>query len=71
MRSVCARTARCWAFTMQLISDERLCDRRFEARIGDRTIVTQVKKKAEAQVEYDTATNQGHTAVLVKQEPGK
>jgi hypothetical protein len=55
---------------MQLISDERLCDCRFEARIGDRTIVTQVKKRAEAQVEYDTATNQGHTAVLVKQEPG-
>jgi hypothetical protein len=43
---------------------------RFEARIGERTIRTQVKKRAEAQVEYDTATGQGHAAVLMKQEPG-
>jgi hypothetical protein len=39
--------------------------------VGDRTIRTEVKKVAEAQVEFDTATGQGHTAVLMKEAPGQ
>ena len=39
----------------------------FEATIGDRKVVTQTKRKAEAEQEYSHAVQQGHTAVLAKQ----
>lgn len=39
----------------------------FEATIGDRKVVTETKRKAEAEAEYAAATQQGHTAVLAKQ----
>jgi Vault protein inter-alpha-trypsin domain len=35
--------------------------------IGDRKVVTQTKRKAEAEQEYSHAVQQGHTAVLAKQ----
>jgi hypothetical protein len=38
------------------------------ATIGDRTIKTEVKPKAEAQAEFNAAVQQGHTAVMAKQE---
>ena len=39
----------------------------FEAVIGDRKVVTQTKRKAEAEQEFSHAVQQGHTAVLAKQ----
>jgi hypothetical protein len=38
------------------------------ATIGDRTIKTEVKPKAAAQAEFNAAVQQGHTAVMAKQE---
>lgn len=43
---------------------------RFTATIGDRKVVTEVKRKAEAQAEYDSAVRQGHTAVQMQQGKG-
>ncbi|KAG1658856.1 hypothetical protein FOA52_008813 [Chlamydomonas sp. UWO 241] len=43
---------------------------RFKATIGDREVVTEVKRKAKAQQEYDDAVSQGHSAVHMKQMPG-
>jgi Ca-activated chloride channel family protein len=43
---------------------------RFKATIGDREVVTEVKRKAKAQQEYDDACDQGHSAVHLKQMPG-
>jgi hypothetical protein len=40
-----------------------------KARIGDRTITTEVKPKEEAREEFMAAVSQGHTAVLAQQEP--
>lgn len=42
----------------------------FEATIGDRKIVTEVKSKDKAQKEFDEAVSQGHSAVQMKQQPG-
>mmetsp|Transcript_20822 Transcript_20822/g.45542 ORF Transcript_20822/g.45542 Transcript_20822/m.45542 type:complete len:577 (+) Transcript_20822:96-1826(+) len=43
---------------------------RFKATIGDREVITEVKRKESAQDDYDAAVSQGHTAVLMKQEKG-
>ena len=43
------------------------CPRRFEATIGDRRVTTQTKRKSEAEAEFGTAVQQGHSAVLAKQ----
>jgi hypothetical protein len=40
---------------------------RFEATIGDRVVKTKTKRKSEAVAEYNTAMQQGHTAVIAKQ----
>ena len=44
--------------------------RRFKATIGDREVITEVKRKAEAQAEFDAAVRQGHTAVQLQQGKG-
>lgn len=38
------------------------------ARVGDRTITTEVKQKEEAREEFRAAVQQGHTAVIAQQE---
>lgn len=43
---------------------------RFTATIGDRKVVTEVKRKEEAQQEFDSAVSQGHTAIQLKQATG-
>jgi len=40
---------------------------RFEATIGDRVVKTKTKRKTEAIAEFNTATQQGHTAIITKQ----
>lgn len=41
---------------------------KLEATIGDRTVVTEIKPKQEAQATFDHAVSQGNTAVIAKQE---
>jgi len=43
---------------------------RFKATIGDREVITEVKRKVEAQAEFDSAVRQGHTAVHLQQGKG-
>ena len=43
---------------------------RFTATIGDRKVVTEVKRKEQAQEEFDAALAQGHTAVQLRQASG-
>ena len=40
---------------------------RFEATIGDRVVKTKTKRKTEAIADFNTATQQGHAAVIAKQ----
>lgn len=41
---------------------------RFTATIGDRTVVTETKRKHAAKEEFDAAVQQGHTAVHLQQQ---